>query len=167
MLRLKKIKNSTDEQRFHFMLKYKYPHLVFDHKIKNTQKDEIYIFTEDIFREYMNWDEYYPEHKNEYIRMFAPIMELTNLSDANSIKNFIDVHNIYWKYVYDCYTNQLKLEEQKLHLEEQKLHLEKQKLHLEEHKLEQENLRIKMEFEFEKYKYDKEFEFIHNSNHFI
>jgi hypothetical protein len=70
-------------------------------------------------------------------------MELTNLSDVNATKNFMDIHNLYWKFIFECHTNQLKFDYEKM-------------------KLEQENLKLKLEFE--KYKYDREIELKLNLN---
>jgi hypothetical protein len=100
------------------------------------------------FKEYDGYDHY---NENEYSRMFEPIDKLTNFSDSNTTKNFIDVHNVYWKYIYDCHMNQPEIIKLKLEHENSKLKLEQENL-----KLEHENLKLKLELE--KYKYNGEFE---------
>jgi hypothetical protein len=106
------------------------------------------------FTEY-NGSDYYNE--NEYLRMFKPIGDLTIFSDSNTTKNFIDVHNVYWKYMYDCYMNQpeLKLEKYKCDKELEKYKCDKE---LEKYKCDKELEKYKCDKELEKYKCDKELE---------
>lgn len=64
LIGVKRIRNVSDEENFHSLLKQRYSQLVYnDITIKTTHKDELYIFDKCIWEEFVGLVEYQPERK--------------------------------------------------------------------------------------------------------
>jgi hypothetical protein len=62
LIGLKKIKNISDEENFHYMLKHRYPQLMYNGAIvKSVHKEELYIFDKCLWEEFSLLVDYYPE----------------------------------------------------------------------------------------------------------
>jgi len=64
LIGLKKIKNISDEENFHFMLKHRYPQLVHNGvMIKSVHKEELYIFDKCLWEEFSLLVDYHHTEK--------------------------------------------------------------------------------------------------------